>query len=165
MPVTVTTPERSLILGGPDDEPELYDLTRDPGEQENEWSAHGPEGRLLAEQALSFLKGVNTPEEYLAPAAGPSTGGGWSERARKPLLMRSSRGRRRAASRDPARLPVPRNANVQGDAAAACVEDRSPRHREYSSTVGRRSPSRKLQDQAAAGAGIASGPTRSDRMH
>ena len=30
MPVTVTTPERSLILGGPDDEPELYDLTRDP---------------------------------------------------------------------------------------------------------------------------------------
>ena len=39
MPVTVTTPERSLILGGPDDEPELYDLTSDPGEQDNVWSA------------------------------------------------------------------------------------------------------------------------------
>jgi arylsulfatase A-like enzyme len=67
MPVTVTTPERSLILGGPDDEPELYDLTRDPGEQDNVWSTLGGEGGLLAEQALSFLEGVRTPEEYLAP--------------------------------------------------------------------------------------------------
>ena len=67
MPITVTTPERSLILGGPDDEPELYDLARDPGERVNVWSEHGPEGGLLAEQALSFLEGVNTPEEYLAP--------------------------------------------------------------------------------------------------
>jgi arylsulfatase A-like enzyme len=67
MPVTVTTPERSLILGGPDDEPELYDLTRDPGEQENVWRTLGGEGGLLAEEALSFLEGVRTPEEYLAP--------------------------------------------------------------------------------------------------
>ncbi|MDQ4127330.1 MAG: hypothetical protein M3151_05190, partial [Actinomycetota bacterium] len=67
MPVTITAPERSLILGGPAEKPELYDLTRDPGEQENKWSTHGTEGRLLGEQALSFLEGVNTPEEYLAP--------------------------------------------------------------------------------------------------
>ncbi|HEX2740131.1 MAG TPA: sulfatase-like hydrolase/transferase, partial [Rubrobacter sp.] len=67
MPVTVTTPERSLILGGPDDEPELYDLTRDPGEQHNVWRNSGGEGELLGEQALTFLEGVNTPEEYLAP--------------------------------------------------------------------------------------------------
>ena len=67
MPVTVTTPERSLILGGPDDEPELYDLTRDPGERNNVWREYGPEGGLLAQQALSFLQGVNTPEKYLAP--------------------------------------------------------------------------------------------------
>jgi arylsulfatase A-like enzyme len=67
MPVTVTTPERSLILGGPDDEPELYDLTRDPGEKHNAWRTLGGEGELLAEQALSFLEGVRTPEEYLAP--------------------------------------------------------------------------------------------------
>jgi hypothetical protein len=67
MPVTITTPERSLILGGPDDEPELYDLTRDPGEQENVWRTLGGEGGLLAEEALSFLEGVRTPEEYLAP--------------------------------------------------------------------------------------------------
>lgn len=31
------------------------------------WIEHGPEGGLLAEQALSFLEGVNTPKEYLAP--------------------------------------------------------------------------------------------------
>ena len=67
MPITVTTPERSLILGGPDDEPELYDLARDPGEQDNVWREHGPEGGLIAEQAISFLEGVNTPEEYLTP--------------------------------------------------------------------------------------------------
>jgi arylsulfatase A-like enzyme len=67
MPITVTTPERSLILGGPDDEPELYDLARDPDERDNVWREHGPEGGLLAEQALFFLEGVNTPEEYLTP--------------------------------------------------------------------------------------------------
>ena len=67
MPVTVTTPERTLILGGPDDEPELYDLTSDPGERENVWRTPGGEGALLAEQALTLLEGVNTPEEYLAP--------------------------------------------------------------------------------------------------
>src|SRR5918995_253722 len=67
MPLTVTTRERSLILGGPDDEPELYDLARDPQERENTWATSGGEGALLAEQALSFLEGVRTPEEYLAP--------------------------------------------------------------------------------------------------
>jgi arylsulfatase A-like enzyme len=67
MPVTVTTPERSLILGGPDDEPELYDLTRDPGEQDNVWRTQGGEGGLLADEALGFLEGISTPEEYLAP--------------------------------------------------------------------------------------------------
>jgi arylsulfatase A-like enzyme len=67
MPLTVTTPERSLILGGPDDEPELYDLSRDPQERENTWATSGGEGALLAEQALSFLEGVRTPDEYLGP--------------------------------------------------------------------------------------------------
>ena len=66
MPLTVTTPERSLILGGPDDEPELYDLARDPQERTT-LGYEGGEGALLAEQALSFLEGVRTPEEYLAP--------------------------------------------------------------------------------------------------
>jgi hypothetical protein len=66
MPLTVTTRERSLILGGPDDEPELYDLSGDTQERENTWDTD-PGGAVLAEQALSFLEGVQTPEEYLAP--------------------------------------------------------------------------------------------------
>jgi arylsulfatase A-like enzyme len=67
MPLTVSTCERSLILGGPDDEPELYDLVRDPGEQYNAWSELGDEGEALCESALSFLECAGTPEEYLAP--------------------------------------------------------------------------------------------------
>ena len=67
MPLTVTTLERSLILGGPDDEPELYDLRTDPGEQENLWHASVGEGETIREQALGFLERQGTPEEYLAP--------------------------------------------------------------------------------------------------
>jgi arylsulfatase A-like enzyme len=67
MPITVTTRERSLILGGPDDEPELYDLATDPGEQYNVWRELGHENEALYERALSFLEGVGTPEEYLVP--------------------------------------------------------------------------------------------------
>ena len=79
MPLTVTTRERSLILGGPDDEPEIYDLTRDPGERDNSWRRFNGEGEALCESTLSFLESVGTPEEYLAPAARRWTGGGgWS---------------------------------------------------------------------------------------
>jgi arylsulfatase A-like enzyme len=67
MPLTVTTLERSLILGGPDDEPELYDLRTDPDEQENLWHASAGEGETLREEALGFLERQGTPEEYLAP--------------------------------------------------------------------------------------------------
>jgi arylsulfatase A-like enzyme len=67
MPLTVTTHERSLILGGPDDEPELYDLVSDPSEQNNVWRERGSEGEVLCERTLSFLESVGTPEEYLAP--------------------------------------------------------------------------------------------------
>ena len=67
MPLTVTTHDRSLILGGPADEPELYDLTSDPCEQNNVWRELGDEGEVLCERTLSFLEGVGTPEEYLAP--------------------------------------------------------------------------------------------------
>jgi hypothetical protein len=63
----VSTPERSLILGGPDDEPELYDLGRDPGERWNVWGSSIEEGTALGERALSFLERQGTPEAYLAP--------------------------------------------------------------------------------------------------
>jgi arylsulfatase A-like enzyme len=67
MPLTVTTPERSLILGGPDDEPELFDLSRDPGEQRNARKSLNGHGEALCERTLSFLESVGTPEEHLAP--------------------------------------------------------------------------------------------------
>ena len=67
MPITVTTRERSLILGGPEDEPELYDLSDDPGEQNNVWSEPGGEGEVLCERAIAFLEGIGTPEAYLSP--------------------------------------------------------------------------------------------------
>ena len=67
MPITVTTRDRSLVLGGPDDEPELYDLTSDPGEQNNVWRESNGEGGALCEDAVSFLETIGTPEEHVSP--------------------------------------------------------------------------------------------------
>jgi arylsulfatase A-like enzyme len=67
MPLTVTTREKTLILGGPDDEPELYDLVGDPGEQNNAWRELGDEGEALCERTLSFLERAGSQEVYLAP--------------------------------------------------------------------------------------------------
>ena len=67
MPLTVTTRERSLILGGESDEPELYDLESDPGETTNVWAERADEGIALAEQAIAFLDGEETPARFLDP--------------------------------------------------------------------------------------------------
>jgi arylsulfatase A-like enzyme len=67
MPLTITTRDRSIILGGPDDKPELYDLERDPREQTNAWDARPQEGKALCEGAISFLEEQGTPDELLAP--------------------------------------------------------------------------------------------------
>jgi arylsulfatase A-like enzyme len=67
MPLTVTTRDRSLILGGPTESPELYDLEDDPHEQINVWDARVSEGRALVENAITFLEHRGTPEEHLKP--------------------------------------------------------------------------------------------------
>jgi hypothetical protein len=67
MPLTVTTRDRSLILGGPAETPELYDLENDPHEQTNVWDTHAGEGTDLIENAVVFLEQRGTPEEYLKP--------------------------------------------------------------------------------------------------
>ena len=67
MPLTVTTQNRSLILGGPTDTPELYDLENDPREQTNVWEQRVDEGGSLMRHAISFLVRQVTPEEYLTP--------------------------------------------------------------------------------------------------
>jgi arylsulfatase A-like enzyme len=67
MPLTVITRDRSLILGGPAETPELYDLENDPNEQTNVWDTHTGEGTDLIEDALAFLEQRGTLEEYLKP--------------------------------------------------------------------------------------------------
>jgi arylsulfatase A-like enzyme len=67
MPLTVTTRTRSLLLGGPDEPLELYDLELDPGEKKNVWQARADEGRELAERAVAFLEDLGTPERHLQP--------------------------------------------------------------------------------------------------
>jgi arylsulfatase A-like enzyme len=67
MPITITTPERSVILGGPTDTPEMYDLTNDPHEQVDIWGPHVDEGRALIADAISFMEEQGAPAEYLEP--------------------------------------------------------------------------------------------------
>jgi arylsulfatase A-like enzyme len=67
MPLTVTTRTRSLVLGGPSEPPELYDLETDPGEERNVWHEHPGEGRELARRAVAFLEELGTPERHLVP--------------------------------------------------------------------------------------------------
>jgi arylsulfatase A-like enzyme len=67
MPLTVTTHEWTLILGGPDETPELYNLKYDPREQVNVWGSNIEAGLELMRHAISFLEHEGTPEEHLVP--------------------------------------------------------------------------------------------------
>jgi arylsulfatase A-like enzyme len=67
MPLTITTPTTSVILGGPAETPELYDLTADPQEQRNIWAEQRSLGATLCARALAFLEQCGTSEKYLMP--------------------------------------------------------------------------------------------------
>lgn len=67
MPITASTPEKTVILGGPADFPEMYDLAEDPGEEANVWEERSDEGGELAWRAVSFMEGLGTPGKYLEP--------------------------------------------------------------------------------------------------
>ena len=67
MPITISTPGRSLILGGPGDAPELYDLTNDPHEQTNVWDERRDEGLDLMQKTVSFLEEQDSPERHVQP--------------------------------------------------------------------------------------------------
>ncbi len=67
MPITATTRELSLVFGGPEDEPELYDLETDPREKRNVWGSRRDEGSALMRDAISHLEQQGTPEQHLAP--------------------------------------------------------------------------------------------------
>ena len=67
MPLTIATRTRSVILGGPTEPPELYDLEADPGELDNVWHANAEEGVELCRRAVSFLEESEAPEKFLEP--------------------------------------------------------------------------------------------------
>jgi hypothetical protein len=69
-PFTVTTQTRSLIVGGPDDDLELYNLETDPAEQRDVARERPSEAIALLEEALAYLLSIGTADELLAPRRG-----------------------------------------------------------------------------------------------
>jgi arylsulfatase A-like enzyme len=67
MPLTVSTQDCSLVVGGPDQTPEFYDLSTDPRELVNVWSDRSRDGVSLLEEALEFLERVGTPDAHTEP--------------------------------------------------------------------------------------------------
>jgi arylsulfatase A-like enzyme len=67
MPVTVSTRRWSLIMGGPTEAPELYDLEEDPHESTNVWAEHVDEGSALFADAIAFLREHGTSEKFIKP--------------------------------------------------------------------------------------------------
>jgi arylsulfatase A-like enzyme len=66
-PITVTGRGLSLVVGGADDELELYDLAADPGEQRNVALERPRDAEALLDAALSELLAVGTAEALLEP--------------------------------------------------------------------------------------------------
>jgi arylsulfatase A-like enzyme len=69
-PITVTGHGLSLVVGGPDDDLELYDLTADPAEQQNIAASRPDDAVALLEEALAYLLSIGTSDELLAPRRG-----------------------------------------------------------------------------------------------
>jgi arylsulfatase A-like enzyme len=66
-PITITGRGLSLIVGGPDDDLELYDLETDGGELHNIASERPDEAVALLTDALADLLLCGTSDELLAP--------------------------------------------------------------------------------------------------
>jgi arylsulfatase A-like enzyme len=67
MPITIATRSHSLLFSGPEEPPELYDLERDPGENENVWEEERDQGERLLAAAVRFLERCGASEEHLRP--------------------------------------------------------------------------------------------------
>jgi arylsulfatase A-like enzyme len=70
MPITITTRDRSAILGGPTEPPELYDLAADGGEQRNLWPGEAAEGVDLCRAAVDFLDEHGVSAKFVEPRRG-----------------------------------------------------------------------------------------------
>jgi arylsulfatase A-like enzyme len=67
MPLTVSTLEWSLVVGGPTESPELYNVVDGKPETINVWSDRRDEGIALLVEALDFLATCGTADEWLKP--------------------------------------------------------------------------------------------------
>jgi len=67
MPVTVSTRDWSLIMGGPSEAPELYDLRKDAQESTNVWTENVTEGSKLFQSAIDFLRECGTADKFVEP--------------------------------------------------------------------------------------------------
>src|SRR5207245_2926306 len=66
-PLTVTSRGLSLLVGGPEDDLELYDLSADPGELHNIVFERPVDADRLLEEALAELLAAGTSSELLLP--------------------------------------------------------------------------------------------------
>jgi arylsulfatase A-like enzyme len=69
-PFSVTTRGRSLVVGGPEDDLELYDLVDDPAEERNLALEQPDEAVAILDEALAYLLAIGTGDELLAPRRG-----------------------------------------------------------------------------------------------
>lgn len=67
LPLTVTSPGLSLLVGGEGDEVELYDLTTDRGQATNVAAARPDDASALLSEAVAWLEGIGTTPELLSP--------------------------------------------------------------------------------------------------
>ncbi len=66
-PSTIVMDNWSLLCGAGDVDPELYDLSKDPGQRRNLIARHPRVARRVHRRYLDFLESLGTNEEYLAP--------------------------------------------------------------------------------------------------
>jgi arylsulfatase A-like enzyme len=69
-PFTVTARGYSLVVGGPDDDIELYDLAADPGEEVNIALERPDEAAGILEDAFEYLLSIGTEAALLEPRLG-----------------------------------------------------------------------------------------------
>jgi arylsulfatase A-like enzyme len=66
LPLTITTLDRSLIVGGPEDEPEFYDLSSDAREAHNIYKEREREAAELCRIAIEWLNSHGTMDRLMS---------------------------------------------------------------------------------------------------
>jgi arylsulfatase A-like enzyme len=67
MPMTVSTPEWSLLYSSASDPVELFDLVKDPSQRHDVSARHPDVVRDLHGKLVRYLEEAQCPPEYLAP--------------------------------------------------------------------------------------------------